>query len=237
MAMTATTTARLQLSTDRIKRRWVLSYCWKQKRMIRHVGFSILLIVFAVRNFQAIPSTEIESTNNEIQNTIDGIPAPSRTSVNDNKLINNHQKSSNNYNIGIFVAANERGHELYDSNLQSILCYGQRHGYDVIIVKDLNSTVLQTSQKRTLNLLSNIDEKDDTNNLQQQSSSYYRCQYITGYSFQRQCVVLHVLPYYDFLVVLDADIGVANANITIESIIQRASQTTSPPIKNSTYYT
>jgi hypothetical protein len=197
--------------------------------------------VLGIQNFLATP--KIGTSHGDIvDDVIPSFPIIQTSSSTDQKKTNNN--SSNNRTslvrgrnkIGIFVAANERGQELYDSNLQSIICYGHRHGYDVIITNDLNSTVLQiTTSNNILQLDLLVKDIDDDDNEQSVSDKKkdYRCQYITGYSFQRQCVVLHVLPYYDFLVVLDADVGVANANVTIESILQRAS---TPILSSSTTF-
>jgi hypothetical protein len=143
--------------------------------------------------------------------------APVSSNSNDN--MNNNNKNDNLYSqhhfpsVGIFVAADARSQELYDKNLRSIHCYGKRHGYDVILISDLNQTKVTTMLDRTIDLTR-----------RQTKSSRSSCWGIQSFSFQRQCVVSRILPYYDFLVVLDADVGVANANVTIESILLRTSR-------------
>lgn len=112
--------------------------------------------------------------------------------------------------IGIFIAANARAQELYDKNINSIRCYGKRHGYDVIIVNDLNATTVISMRQKQIGFLDIANRKRD-------------CSSIASFSFQRQCMVSQILPHYDFLVVLDADIGVVNANVTMESVLLKTS--------------
>jgi hypothetical protein len=111
--------------------------------------------------------------------------------------------------IGIFIAADTHSQEMYDPNLQSIRCYAKRHDYDLILVDDLDQTTIRTFQNRVLHFTP-----------QQQ----HFCASILAFFFQRQCVATQVLPFYDFLVMFDADDAVVNANITIESILLRASR-------------
>ncbi|KAG7346412.1 DUF273 domain containing protein [Nitzschia inconspicua] len=115
--------------------------------------------------------------------------------------------------IGIFVAADAHGQEIYDKNLRSIQCYGKRHGYDILLVNDLNATQVTSTRHHIIDLT-----------VQPTHDSRSSCSDLQSFSFQRQCVATRILPHYDFLLVLDADIVVVNANVTVESILLRAAK-------------
>ncbi|KAL3925953.1 MAG: hypothetical protein SGILL_000054 [Bacillariaceae sp.] len=121
--------------------------------------------------------------------------------------------------IGIFIAADAHSQEVYDQNLQSIRCYAKRHNYDLILIDSLNQTAIPTLQKRVLDL---------TVTRRAESTKHHSlsCASISAFFFQRQCVATQILPFYDFLVIFDADDAVANADVTIESILLRASRKT-----------
>jgi hypothetical protein len=159
--------------------------------------------------------------------------------------------------IGIFIAVDRRSQRLYSDNLRSIRCYGKRHGYDVIIMENPyydDNDETKTDTNHTNNSTTSIDKLEEegivipsffgtnpnikslqdiypssSSSSSSSTTATLPCHSIASFSFRRQCVVTHIVQHYDFLVVLDADCGVANANITIESILSRTTLVPSPP--------
>jgi hypothetical protein len=100
--------------------------------------------------------------------------------------------------IAIAVSADSTGQERFRNTIRSVQCYALKHGYDFILVDN---------------------KAPDTN----YSSACHSLKH--DLEFWRHCMVLHtILPFYNWVVLLDGDVGVFNANKCLENLVTKPHQ-------------
>lgn len=121
-------------------------------------------------------------------------PEPKRSLAEPKPLIIRQEKCPKLFgNIAMLMVADLKAQQAYQSAIQSMACYAQKHNYTFFLV-DPNDT---------------NDEK--------------RCQQeMRDLMFKRHCIALQLLDQYDWVAAFDGDVGVADPEKCIESLLSPA---------------